>query len=116
MRELAAHLAHRLSRSGARLGIDQVTDRFRLREIHPTVRERAKGELTCVRHSRAKMQTKINNAPKKHRRSVTTYLDDIFPGEGVRRLKVCNDRFVENVTAVCVAKLLQLRDARCRRE
>ena len=78
-------LAGGVRRGGGGLGVDEVDDSFRLRQIHPAVQKRAAGELTrpCLPEARGKQR--LQPRGQRRRRAVALDLRGILAGVGVRR-------------------------------
>jgi len=66
-------------------GPDQIHDGFGLRHIHLAIQESALGKLAWLRHARAAVKTRFEDARRDENSTVTTDLDQIFPGITGRR-------------------------------
>jgi hypothetical protein len=76
--ERAAHLAGGLARLRQRLCIDQVANRFSLRQIKPPGQKSALGELSRLGQARAELECAAQQKLQHHGRAVRGNLDKIF--------------------------------------
>ena len=89
-RKFPAKLTRRLTYSRMRLGFDEVTYGFGLREIEASVSDGPHGEFTRVSRTGAEEEQGIENTKKEGRGTVAAKLHYIVAGIGMGRFKESN--------------------------
>ena len=82
--ERAAHLAGGLARLGEGLRVDEVANRFSLREVEPAGEECALGKFAGLGQARAQLEGAAQQQLQHHGRAVRCDLNQIFGGIGAR--------------------------------
>ena len=93
-RERAAQLLRRDARLIQGLRFDQVSHRFRLRQIQAAGKKRSLSEFPRPRQARASAQGEAHQHLKNHRRAVCGNLDHIFAGVGMGPGEIRNNGLI----------------------
>ena len=105
------HLARGLARLRKRLRIDEVANRFGLRQVEPPGKKRALGKLSRLGQTRAELQRPAQQELQHHRRPVRGNLHKIFGCVGIRRGKESHQRFVDSGRASASVRVERHRPA-----
>ena len=96
-RELASQRPERGTRRLRGAAVDEVGDRFGLREVELVVQERPLRELSGFGLARAERQDTAQQHVEHHRAAMALEFQHVFAGERVRRRKVERDALVDRV-------------------
>src|SRR5262249_58491551 len=95
LRESPRKAPRRRARSSRRRGVDQIRDRFGLREIELAIQERAARELAWLGDPRAEIETAVKQQSEHRGAPVAVQLEHRFAGIRRGRWKIERDSTVE---------------------
>src|SRR5687768_734683 len=89
-----------MGRCRGRPRVNQITNRFRLAEIHLSVFAGSERELPWSSQPSVEFLSEIEELPYDHRRPVATDLDHILTGERIRALEKSDQGVIKNFSRV----------------
>ena len=111
LRERAFQLPRGDLRLVERLGVDEVADRFRLRQIDAAVEERSHGELARLGQACTSRNRHLNDMSQNNRRSMAGNFDHVVGRVRVRLREKRRDDFVDAFAGRGINQLAKVRMA-----
>src|SRR5208337_4252893 len=90
-----------------RARLDEVADRFCLRQVDAPVQKPPQGKLTRLGSARPSAKAAFHQIAKDYRSAMAGNLDDVFRRVGVRAPETSDHNLVQNSAALRIAKLAQ---------